>query len=112
MENYLKVARADDRAGPLRGDGWGGAPRTHVRGQRRAGETRRSVNNHWRAILLAVHDRDHVTRRTLAIRWGRAAGARAWRDVPIRGASAGIGPRRRSGRRGDATTARADVPVR
>src|SRR5258708_28021552 len=77
---------------------------------------RRSVDLHWRTILLTVLDRDHITRGTCAIHWGRGADAHApVLDVglPIRGAGAGIGPRRRrSGRGGDATTARADVPVR
>src|SRR5713101_5703911 len=82
---------------------------------------RRSVNLDWRTILLIVQDREHVTRGTLAIRWGRGADARAPGHVglPVRGASAGIGPRRRSAgigprrrRRGEATTLRADVAVR
>ena len=76
-----------------------------------AARRRRSVNHHWRTILLIVLDRDHVTPGACAVRWGRGADGPGGRDAPIRGATA-IGPRRRSGRRGDATTTRADVPAR
>src|SRR5262249_34979263 len=69
----------------------------------------------WRTILLTVLNRDHVTRGTSAIHWGRRAHAHAVGVhvvLPIRGASAGIGWRRRRGRRVNAATARADVVVR